>query len=51
MFLTAVERESLLIKDSIPLEDNSVDAIISSCFLHWVNDLPGTFEVLFSHDA
>ncbi len=28
-------------EDSLPLADNSIDLIISSMQLHWVNDLPG----------
>lgn len=30
-------------EELITLGENSRDCIISSCALHWVNDLPGTF--------
>lgn len=30
-------------EERLPFEQNSVDAILSSLSLHWVNDLPGTF--------
>lgn len=29
-------------EELLPFEENSLDAVLSSCSLHWVNDLPGT---------
>ncbi|TPX62767.1 hypothetical protein SpCBS45565_g06914 [Spizellomyces sp. 'palustris'] len=29
-------------EESLPFEENSVDAIMSSLSMHWVNDIPGT---------
>lgn len=32
-------------EESVPLEDDSVNLIISATSAHWINDLPGFFEV------
>ncbi|KAG9299949.1 hypothetical protein G9A89_009677 [Geosiphon pyriformis] len=37
-----VERK-VVDEESLPFEENSLDAVISSLSLHWVNDLPGAF--------
>ena len=31
-------------EEFIPFADNSVDLVVSNLSLHWVNDLPGTFD-------
>lgn len=30
-------------EEKIPLEPNSIDIVLSSMSLHWINDLPGVF--------
>ncbi|CAB3375222.1 Hypothetical predicted protein [Cloeon dipterum] len=39
-----VEVERLVIDEEGPLPFQDVDLVVSSLSLHWVNDLPGTFE-------
>lgn len=39
---TFVFREDQI--DSVPIEDNSLDLVVSSGALHWVNDLPGVLH-------
>ncbi|KAL4711342.1 hypothetical protein ACJJTC_019183 [Scirpophaga incertulas] len=40
-----VKAEKLVIdEENIDLPDNSVDLVVSSLALHWVNDLPGCFD-------
>ena len=29
-------------EEALPFEPNSIDAVLTSLSLHWVNDLPGT---------
>ena len=36
-----VERRVIQTLESLPLEDSSVDCVISNLALHWINDLPG----------
>ena len=36
-----LERRIIPTLESLPLEENSVDCLISNLALHWVNDLPG----------
>lgn len=36
-----VERRLIQTLESLPLEDSSVDCVISNLALHWINDLPG----------
>ena len=36
-----VERRVIPTLESLPLEDSSVDCVISNLALHWINDLPG----------
>ena len=35
------ERRVIPTLESLPLEDSSVDCVISNLVLHWINDLPG----------
>eukprot|EP00941_MAST-03F_sp_MAST-3F-sp1_P000777 g777.t1 len=46
----AAHRSSYAIADeeSLPLQDNSCDLIISSMSLHWINDLPGALSQIHS---
>ncbi|CAG8765069.1 33995_t:CDS:2, partial [Gigaspora margarita] len=38
-----VEVERIVVdEESLPFEENSLEAVISNLSLHWVNDLPGT---------
>ena len=32
-------------EESVPLENDSVNLIISATSVHWINDLPGFFKV------
>jgi NADH dehydrogenase [ubiquinone] 1 alpha subcomplex assembly factor 5 len=36
-----VERRIIPTLESLPLEESSVDCVISNLALHWINDLPG----------
>lgn len=36
-----LEKRTIPTLESLPLEENSVDCVISNLALHWVNDLPG----------
>jgi NADH dehydrogenase [ubiquinone] 1 alpha subcomplex assembly factor 5 len=36
-----LERRVIPTLESLPLEDSSVDCVISNLVLHWINDLPG----------
>jgi len=38
----------LVDEESLPFANESVDLVISSLSLHWVNDLPGTFRQIFN---
>lgn len=40
MILVQVERR-LVDEEHLPFEENSIEAIISSLSMHWINDLPG----------
>ncbi|CDW52329.1 FDX-ACB and Thioredoxin and Evr1 Alr and tRNA-syn t 2d and Methyltransf 11 domain containing protein [Trichuris trichiura] len=35
-------------EELVPFRDNSVDLVLSSLSLHWINDLPGTFKRIFN---
>ncbi|KAI4458745.1 hypothetical protein MML48_7g00004540 [Holotrichia oblita] len=41
-------RKKLLDEESIQFEPNSLDLVISSLNLHWVNDLPNAFKVILN---
>lgn len=36
--------KKLVDEEHLPFEENSIDLLISNLALHWVNDLPGTFQ-------
>ncbi|XP_049829781.1 arginine-hydroxylase NDUFAF5, mitochondrial [Schistocerca gregaria] len=42
-----VERK-IVDEEKLPFQPNSVDLVISSLSLHWVNDLPGTFHQILT---
>lgn len=37
-------RKQVLDEENIKFEDNSLDLVVSSLNLHWVNNLPGAFS-------
>jgi NADH dehydrogenase [ubiquinone] 1 alpha subcomplex assembly factor 5 len=36
-----LERRAISTLESLPLEESSIDCVISNLALHWINDLPG----------
>ena len=34
-------------EENLPFEENSIDLVLSSLSLHWVNQLPSTFQQIF----
>ncbi|KFD51430.1 hypothetical protein M513_07643, partial [Trichuris suis] len=35
-------------EELVPFRDDSIDLVLSSLSLHWINDLPGTFKRIFN---
>jgi NADH dehydrogenase [ubiquinone] 1 alpha subcomplex assembly factor 5 len=43
MFFTVEVERKVVNEELLPFEENSLEAVVSSLSMHWVNDLPGTY--------